>query len=170
MKIALASDHAGFAYKEKIEQLLATMGHEVVDFGTHSAESVDYPTFIRPAARAVASGQCERGIVLGGSGNGEAMVANKVRGVRCALCWSIQTAELSRQHNNANMLSLGERISTELGRGLLQQVYVKGENGYVILTAVGEEAVLTVLARREAKLGLIFLDVARTVQDLEQLI
>ena len=116
MKIALASDHAGFAYKEKIEQLLAAMGHEVVDFGAHSAESVDYPTFIRPAARAVASGQCERGIVLGGSGNGEAMVANKVRGVRCALCWSIQTAELSRQHNNANMLSLGERqISEELG-------------------------------------------------------
>mgnify|MGYP002682319173 CR=1 FL=1 len=115
MKIALASDHAGFAYKEKIEQFLASMGHKVVDFGTHSADSVDYPTFIRPAAQAVASGQCERGIVLGGSGNGEAMVANKVRGVRCALCWSIQTAELSRQHNNANMLSLGERqISEEL--------------------------------------------------------
>ena len=115
MKIAIASDHAGFAYKEKIREMLTATGHDVRDFGTYSAESVDYPTFIRPAARAVASGQCERGIVLGGSGNGEAMVANKVRGVRCALCWSIQTAELSRQHNNANVLSLGERqISEEL--------------------------------------------------------
>lgn len=113
MKIALGSDHAGYAYKEKIREMLAAMGHEVRDFGTHGPESVDYPTFVRPAARAVASGDCERGIVLGGSGNGEAMVANKVKGVRCALCWSIQTAQLSRQHNDANMLSLGERTISE---------------------------------------------------------
>ena len=113
MKIALGSDHAGFRYKEKIKQLLVSLGHEVEDFGTDSEESVDYPKFIRPAAEAVARGECERGIVLGGSGNGEAMAANKVRGVRCALCWNEETARLSRQHNDANVLSLGERVITE---------------------------------------------------------
>ena len=86
MKIAIGSDHAGFAYKEQIKALLTSLGHKVRDFGTHSATPVDYPAFIRPAAEAVARGECERGIVLGGSGNGEAIVANKVRGVRCALC------------------------------------------------------------------------------------
>ncbi len=91
MKIAIASDHAGFAYKEKIKLLLNSLGHEVRDFGTFSAEPVDYPLFIRPAAEAVARGEFDRGIVLGGSGNGEAMVANKVRGIRCALCWSLES-------------------------------------------------------------------------------
>lgn len=115
MKIALGSDHAGFRYKEKIKQLLISLGHEVEDFGTTSEAPVDYPKFIRPAAEAVARGECERGIVLGGSGNGEAMVANKVRGIRCALCWNEESARLSRQHNDANVLSLGERmISAEL--------------------------------------------------------
>ncbi len=113
MKIALGSDHAGFRYKEKIKQLLQSLGHEVEDFGTHSEDPVDYPKFIRPAAEAVARGECERGIVLGGSGNGEAMAANKVRGVRCALCWNEETARLSRQHNDANVLSLGERVLSE---------------------------------------------------------
>src|ERR1041385_2329487 len=97
MKIAIASDHAGFEYKEQIKQLLAKLGHEVRDFGTHSTERVDYPQFIRPAAEAVARGEYERGIVLGGSGNGEAIVANKVRGIRCALCWNVESARLSRQ-------------------------------------------------------------------------
>ena len=83
-------------------------GHDVHDFGTTSEAPVDYPDFIRPAAEAVASGECERGIVLGGSGNGEAMVANKVKGIRCALCWSEQTAMWAREHNDANMLSIGE--------------------------------------------------------------
>ncbi len=113
MRIALASDHAGFTYKERIKRHLTELGHEVRDFGTDSTESVDYPDFIRPAAEAVASGECERGIVLGGSGNGEAMAANRVRGVRCALCWSVETARLAREHNNANMLSLGERLLDE---------------------------------------------------------
>lgn len=113
MKIALASDHAGFAYKEKIKAMLLRMGHDVRDFGTHSPEMVDYPAFIRPAAEAVASGACARGIVLGGSGNGEAMVANKVIGVRCALCWNEATAKACREHNDANVLSLGERMITE---------------------------------------------------------
>ena len=112
MKIALGSDHAGFEYKEKIKALLMGMGHEVRDFGTNSTASVDYPIYIRPAAEAVARGECERGIVLGGSGNGEAIVANKVRGVRCALCWNAESARLSREHNDANVLSLGERLIT----------------------------------------------------------
>lgn len=113
MKIALGSDHAGFRYKEKIKEMLPSLGHEVVDFGTDSEESVDYPKFIRPAAEAVVSGECDRAIVLGGSGNGEAISANKIRGIRCALCWNEDTARLSRQHNDANCLSLGERMITE---------------------------------------------------------
>lgn len=113
LKIALGCDHAGFAYKEKIKALLISLRHEVKDFGTFSADPVDYPLFIRPAAEAVAGGECERGIVLGGSGNGEAMVANKVHGVRCALCWSLETARLARAHNDSNVLSLGERMIPE---------------------------------------------------------
>jgi ribose 5-phosphate isomerase B len=110
MKIAIGSDHAGFKYKELIKAHLADQGHEVTDFGTHSAEPVDYPLFIRPVAEAVSGGQYERGIVLGGSGNGEAIVANRVRGIRCSLCWNVETARLARAHNNANVLSLGERM------------------------------------------------------------
>jgi ribose 5-phosphate isomerase B len=113
MKIALGSDHAGYRYKEKVKQLLISLGHEVEDFGTNSEEPVDYPKFIRPAAEAVARGECDRGIVFGGSGNGEAMAANKVRGIRCALCWNEETARLSRQHNDANVLSLGQRVISE---------------------------------------------------------
>jgi len=115
MKIAVGSDHAGFAYKSTITEMLVADGHEVRDFGTHSAETVDYPDFVAPAAEAVARGECERGIVLGGSGNGEQIVANKVRGIRCALCWSVETARLARQHNDANVISIGQRtVSAEL--------------------------------------------------------
>ena len=113
MRVAIGCDHAGFEYKEKIKRLLTSLGHEVRDFGTFSIEPVDYPLFIRPTAQAVASGEFERGIVLGGSGNGEAMVANKVRGVRCALCWSLETARLAREHNDSNVLSLGQRMISE---------------------------------------------------------
>jgi ribose 5-phosphate isomerase B len=113
MKIALGTDHAGFRLKEKVRELLGTLGHEVKDFGTFDEEPVDYPLFIRPAAEAVARGECDRGIVFGGSGNGEAMAANKVRGVRCALCWNEESARLSRQHNDANVLSLGQRLIPE---------------------------------------------------------
>jgi ribose 5-phosphate isomerase B len=112
MRISIGSDHAGFQYKEKIKEFLRNLGHEVKDFGTNSDAPVDYPLFIRPAAEAVARGECERGIVLGGSGNGEAMVANRVKGVRCALCWNIESARLGRQHNNANVISLGQRMMT----------------------------------------------------------
>lgn len=110
MRIAIASDHAGFRYKEHIRRFLTREGHSVRDFGTHGEEPVDYPVFIRPAAEAVARGEFERGIVLGGSGNGEAMVANRVRGVRCALCWDVHSARLAREHNDANVLSLGQRM------------------------------------------------------------
>jgi ribose 5-phosphate isomerase B len=110
MKIAIGSDHAGFEYKERIKLLLHELGHDVRDFGTDSETPVDYPFFIRPVALAVARGDAERGVVLGGSGNGEAMVANRVRGVRCALCWNLESARLSRQHNDANVLSLGARL------------------------------------------------------------
>ncbi len=110
MKIALGTDHAGYPYKERIKRFLLENGHEVEDFGTHSEEPVDYPVFVRPAAEAVAGGACERGIVLGGSGNGEAMTANRVAGVRCALCWNRETAVLARRHNDANVLSLGGRV------------------------------------------------------------
>src|ERR1700730_15220686 len=113
MKISLGSDHAGFRYKEKVKELLGTLGHEVKDFGTFSEEPVDYPLFIRPTAEAVARGECERGIVLGGSGNGEAMVANKVHGIRCALCWKLETARLAREHNDSNVLPLGQRMLPE---------------------------------------------------------
>jgi ribose 5-phosphate isomerase B len=110
MKIALGSDHAGFRYKEEIKRWLTERGHEVQDCGTHSEDPVDYPLFIRPAAEAVAAGTAERAIVLGGSGNGEAMAANRIKGVRCALCWNEETARLGRQHNDANALSIGQRM------------------------------------------------------------
>ncbi len=113
MKIALGTDHAGFRLKEKVKQLLESLGHEVRDFGTFSEKPVDYPVFIRPAAESVPAGECDRAIVFGGSGNGEAMAANKVRGVRCALCWNEEVARLSRRHNDANVLSLGERVIPE---------------------------------------------------------
>lgn len=113
MKIGIASDHAGFLYKGLIVEHLERAGHEIVDFGTDSAESCDYPDFIRPCAEAVAQGAVERGIVLGGSGNGEAIVANRVAGVRCALVFSEDTARWGRSHNDANCIAIGERTVSE---------------------------------------------------------
>jgi ribose 5-phosphate isomerase B len=110
MKIAIGSDHAGYNYRLAIIDHLRQAGHDVADLGTFSPDSTDYPLWIIPTAEAVARGEAERGIVLGGSGNGEAMAANKVKGIRCALCWNEETARLGRQHNNANVLSLGERM------------------------------------------------------------
>jgi ribose 5-phosphate isomerase B len=112
MKIAIASDHAGFNYKEMIKAHLEKIGHEVVDFGTDSDESCDYPDFVRPAALAVAEGKAERGIVLGGSGNGEAITANRVAGIRATVCWNVDSARYARAHNDSNVLSLGERMMT----------------------------------------------------------
>ena len=111
MKIAIGADHAGFRYKERIKDHLEALGgHDVTDFGSDSTEPVDYPVIIRLVAEAVARGRFERGIILGGSGNGEAIVANRMPGVRCAVCWSVESARLARLHNDANMLSLGERL------------------------------------------------------------
>jgi ribose 5-phosphate isomerase B len=110
MKIALGTDHAGYELKERIKQYLQEKGHEVKDFGTYSAEACDYPDFIYPAALAVGRGECDRAVVMGGSGNGETIVANKVRGVRCAVCWNEELARLSRAHNDANAISLGARM------------------------------------------------------------
>ena len=110
MKIAIASDHAGYKYKSSIIKHLQSKGHEVLDLGTNSEDPVDYPDYIRPAAQSVAEGQSDLGIVLGGSGNGEAIVANKVKGIRCGLCWNRESARLTKLHNNANMISIGERM------------------------------------------------------------
>ena len=110
MKISIASDHAGYLYKSKIIQHLQNRGYEVKDFGTNSEASVDYPDFIKPAAQSVAGGESDLGIVLGGSGNGEAIAANKIPGIRCAVCWNEDSAKLAKQHNNANMISVGQRM------------------------------------------------------------
>jgi ribose 5-phosphate isomerase B len=110
MRIAVASDHAGYAYKRMIAMYLTERGHEVVDFGCHGADDCDYPDFIGPAAAALGRGEVERAVMLGGSGNGEAIVANRVRGVRCAVCHDAATARWARAHNDANCISIGERV------------------------------------------------------------
>lgn len=107
--ISIGTDHAGFPLKAPIIALLRARGHEVIDCGCHSEASCDYPDFIRPAAEAVASGKADCGIVLGGSGNGEAIVANKVKGVRCGVCWDEWSAQLTKEHNNANCIAIGAR-------------------------------------------------------------
>jgi ribose 5-phosphate isomerase B len=127
MRIAIGSDHAGFTYKEKIKEFLSARGHQVTDFGTSSGEPVDYPLFIRPVAEAVASGETERGVVLGGSGNGEAMAANRIKGVRCAVCWNVESARLARQHNDANIISLGQRMMSETEALEIVRVWLETE-------------------------------------------
>ncbi|MCK4312240.1 MAG: ribose 5-phosphate isomerase B [Candidatus Cloacimonetes bacterium] len=118
MKIALASDHAGYELKEAIKDFLTE--YEVIDFGTHSTESMDYPDTGFKAAEAVAKGDCERGILICGSGLGMSIVANKVKGIRAALCHSVELARLSRQHNDANILVLqGRFISKYLARDII---------------------------------------------------
>lgn len=113
MRIAIGSDHAGFRYKEMFKKHLTELGHTITDYGTDSEQSVDYPIYCHPPAMAVSRGEVDRGIVLGGSGNGEAIVANRVRGVRCIIAWNIESARLGRAHNDANMLSVGERMVSE---------------------------------------------------------
>jgi ribose 5-phosphate isomerase B len=110
MRIAIGSDHAGFVLKEHLKELLATDGHDVADLGTTNEQPVDYPPICAAVAREVAAGRADRGIVLGGSGQGEQISANKVRGVRAALCNDLYTARYSRLHNDANVLSIGARV------------------------------------------------------------
>ena len=115
-KIALGNDHAGFRMKEAVKSHLVAQGYTIVDFGSDSEKSVDYPDFIRPAAESVAKKESDLGIVFGGSGNGEAIVANKVKGIRCGLCWDIDSARLAKEHNNANVIAIGGRmVSIEEG-------------------------------------------------------
>ena len=110
MKIAVACDHGAYEYKEMIKEMLLSQGHEVVDFGTDSTASMDYPDTVLPCAKAVASGECERGIVMCGTGIGVSITANKVKGIRCALCSDPLSARLTREHNDSNMLAFGQRI------------------------------------------------------------
>ena len=121
MRVSMGCDHAGYRLKEELKAFLHEEGHEVLDFGTDSEETVDYPDFCAAAARAVVDGRADRGIVLGGSGQGEQLAANKVRGTRAALCNDLHLAELSRRHNDANVLALGGRIvATELARQIVE--------------------------------------------------
>ena len=117
--IAIASDHGGYRLKEHLKEYLASKGIECQDFGTHSTESCDYPVFGRAAAEAVASGQCEKGIVICTTGIGISITANKVKGIRCALCGDPLSAELTRRHNNANMLAMGAGI---IGPNLAERI------------------------------------------------
>lgn len=110
MRVAIGSDHAGFALKTHLSETLRSLGHEVLDLGTDSDASVDYPPICAAVGRAVVGGEADRGIVLGGSGQGEQISANKVHGVRAALCNDLYTARMSREHNDANVLAVGARI------------------------------------------------------------
>ena len=130
MRVAIGSDHAGVAYKAILCDFVRELGHDVKDFGSFSEESVDYPDYIRPVAEAIATGEYDRGIVLGGSGNGEAIVANKVKGIRCALCWDVTTARLAREHNDANVIAIGQRmIGIETARDIVRTFLETGFEG-----------------------------------------
>lgn len=118
-RIAIGSDHAGYELKQHLIDRLAGQGHLIIDHGTDSTESVDYPAFCAAAARSVRDGDADVGIVLGGSGQGEQLAANKVRGVRAALCNCLYTARMARQHNDANVLSIGARV---VGVGLAEEI------------------------------------------------
>jgi ribose 5-phosphate isomerase B len=122
MRVAIGSDHAGFALKGELCSLLDELRVEYRDFGTFSADTVDYPDFVAPVARAVSRGDYELGIVLGGSGTGEAIVANKVRGIRCVQCTNPVVARLAREHNDANVIAFGARIiGTEVAKACLRE-------------------------------------------------
>ncbi|CAN5601798.1 ribose 5-phosphate isomerase B [soil metagenome] len=110
MRISVGTDHAGLPLKQAVAEWLHEAGHEVVDFGVHTPDRVDYPDYVAPAARAVAAGECQLGIVFGGSGTGEQIVANKIRGIRCVQATDPVTARLAREHNDANMMAMGARI------------------------------------------------------------
>ena len=121
MRVSMGSDHAGYRLKEELKTFLQNDGHEVLDVGTDSEETVDYPDFCAAAARAVIDGRADRAIVLGGSGQGEQLAANKVRGTRAALCNDVHLAQLSRRHNDANVLAMGGRIvATELAKEIVK--------------------------------------------------
>ena len=113
MKIAIGGDHAGYQLKEKLKSFLNSLNHEFIDFGPQSEESCDYPDIAHPIARSIATNECDLGIAICGSGNGINMTVNKHKDVRSALCWNVELAELARQHNNANVLSIPSRFISE---------------------------------------------------------
>ena len=119
MKIAIGCDHGGFRYKKTLVDFLKKNGHEIVDFGTHSEDSCDYPDFALPAAESVAKGDCDRGILICGTGIGISIAANKVPGIRCAHCHDVFSAKATRLHNDANMIAFGERV---IGQGLMLEI------------------------------------------------
>ena len=127
MKIAIACDHGGLKLKNKIKEYLQSNGYEITDFGTDSAENCDYPDFALPAAEAVASGKCDRGIIVCTTGIGVSMVANKVPGVRCALCHDVFCAELTRRHNDANVLAMGEKAVSESDALKIVNIFLRTE-------------------------------------------
>jgi len=124
MTIAIGCDHAGFQYKEGIVAMLQAQGHMVLDFGTHSPDSVDYPDFAHAVASAVESGQAEKGVLLCGSANGVAITANKHQQIRCAICWTEEIAALARQHNNANVIALPARFVPEILAQAMVRVFL----------------------------------------------
>ncbi len=124
MTIAIGCDHAGFQYKEGIVAMLQSQGHMVLDFGAHSAESVDYPDFAHAVASAVTLGQAEKGVLLCGSGNGVAITANKHQDIRCALCWTEEIASLARQHNDANVIAIPARFVPEILAQAMVRVFL----------------------------------------------
>jgi ribose 5-phosphate isomerase B len=122
MKLAIGGDHAGYHYKEKLKAHLEKMGHEVKDFGPHSADSADYPDFVHPAAVAVESGEAQYGVLICGSGQGVTITANKHQKIRAALCWSTDLAEVTRQHNDSNMICIAARfIAYELAEQIVDK-------------------------------------------------
>ncbi len=125
MKIAVSSDHASFELKEKVKKHLESTGHEVTDFGCNSEESCDYPDYAAPAARAVAAGDVDYGVIMCGSGQGATMVANKIKGIRAALCRTIDDVIGTREHNNANVLTLGARITDHTTALALVDTFLK---------------------------------------------
>jgi ribose 5-phosphate isomerase B len=127
MNIAIGCDHAGFAYKDGLVSMLRNRGFMVVDYGTHSVDSVDYPDFAHAVAEAVESGRADRGIVLCGSGNGVAMTANKHQQIRCALCWNEEIARLARLHNDANIIALPARFVPEIEAQAMVLVFLNTE-------------------------------------------
>ncbi len=130
MKISLACDHGGYSLKTQLDEYLKGLGHTVVDFGTFSTDSCDYPDFARPAAEAVANGECERGIVICTTGIGVSIVANKVRGVRCALCLNADMAHMTRAHNNANMIAMGQKyVDFDVAKQIVDEFLNTGFEG-----------------------------------------
>ncbi|MFN4080156.1 MAG: ribose 5-phosphate isomerase B [Saprospiraceae bacterium] len=127
MNIAIGCDHAGFDYKKSLVAMLQAQGHMVQDMGAHSADSVDYPDFAHQVAEAVESGRAERGVLICGSGNGVAMTANKHAGIRCALCWSEETAALARAHNDANVIALPARFVPEILAQAMTRIFLETE-------------------------------------------